>query len=94
MINWQVIAAWYLVMGLVTAATMAADKAAAGRGLHRVPERVLHSMELIGGWAGSLAAMHMFRHKRSKMTFAAVSWLIAAAHVAACMVGLWRGWVV
>lgn len=94
MIAWQVIAAWYVVVGLATAATMAADKAAARRGTRRVPERVLHGLELAGGWAGSLAAMHMFRHKRAKMTFFAVSWLIAAAHVATCAIGLRRGWIV
>jgi uncharacterized membrane protein YsdA (DUF1294 family) len=94
MIAWQVIAAWYAALGLATAAAMAADKAAAKLGQRRIPERTLHTLELAGGWAGSLAAMFVFHHKRTKVRFWAVTCLIAAAHVTACTVALLAGWVI
>lgn len=94
MVAWQAIAAWYTVASVVAIGAMAADKAAAGRGSRRVPERLLHALELCGGWAGSLAAVYLLRHKAAKVTFFAVSWLIAACHLGACAAAVSMGWIV
>jgi len=72
----------YLLMSLVAFATYAADKAQAGLGKGRVPERVLHLIELAGGWPGALVAQRQFRHKTRKARFQLVFWLIVVAHVA------------
>lgn len=74
----------YVVVSLATMGAYAWDKSAAGRGKRRIRERTLHAMEVLGGWPGALLAQQLFRHKRRKLSFLLVTWLIAAAHV-----GVW-----
>jgi uncharacterized membrane protein YsdA (DUF1294 family) len=73
----------YALMSLVAFATYAADKAQAGLGKGRVSERVLHLIELAGGWPGALVAQRQFRHKTRKARFQLIFWLIVLAHVVA-----------
>eukprot|EP00741_Cyanophora_paradoxa_P003083 tig00000663_g2992.t1 len=47
------------------------DKQQAIRGGWRVPERVLHTTAVVGGWAGGYFAQQQFKHKRSKKEFEA-----------------------
>lgn len=76
---------WYLnilaVMGLATIVTFWVDKRRAVRGDRRIPERTLHALELLGGWAGAIAAMMLVRHKNRKASYWLVTALITAAHV-------------
>ena len=52
-----------------SAALVGYDKAQAVRGKWRVSERTLCQSAVIGGWAGGLVAMQVFRHKtRKKVT--------------------------
>ena len=74
------LATTYAVVGLVTFATYGWDKRCAERGARRIPERTLHTLELLGGWPGALLAMQVFRHKRSKPEFFVVTWAIAFGH--------------
>jgi len=67
---------------VVTFVVYGIDKAAAKRGRARVPESILHLLALLGGWPGALLGMALFRHKRRKIGFVAVTWLIALVHVA------------
>ena len=53
------------------------DKRRAEKNDWRVPEAVLHLLELLGGWPGSYVAQRVFRHKTSKLIYQAVFWLIA-----------------
>ena len=69
-------------MGLATFVAFWLDKRRAVRGDHRIPERTLHAMELLGGWAGAIAAMLLVRHKNRKASYWVVTALIAAVHVA------------
>lgn len=91
--GWSFIVAWYLLASVITIGAFGADKLAARRGSRRTSERTLHTLELAGGWPGSLLAMHLFRHKRSKVSFYLVSWLIATTHLGVWSVALWRGWI-
>jgi uncharacterized membrane protein YsdA (DUF1294 family)/cold shock CspA family protein len=50
------------------------DKSAARVSRRRTPESTLHTIGLLGGWPGSLIAMHVFRHKSAKPSFRAVFW--------------------
>ena len=56
------------------------DKQQAKAGQWRTPEKVLHGLELLGGWPGALVAQQMFRHKTRKLSYQVVFWLIVAAH--------------
>jgi uncharacterized membrane protein YsdA (DUF1294 family) len=61
---------------LSTALLFAADKMQAKAGGTRVPEKVLHTLVLLGGTAGGLASMLLFQHKIRKARFQAVYWSI------------------
>lgn len=58
------------------------DKVEAKRRRRRVPERALLSCALLGGSAGALLAMVLFRHKIRKPPFRYGVPLILAAHAA------------
>lgn len=85
-----VVFALYGLMGLVTAGVYGIDKHRAVRGARRVRERTLHTLEFLGGWPGALVAQQVFRHKRAKPSFYLVTWLIAALHVAAWVLAVWK----
>ena len=80
---WAIIPAVYTVVSLVAFASFVLDKRAARLGRRRTPERVLHSLELLGGWPGALLAAYTIRHKNRKGRYMAVLFLIAAGHAAA-----------
>ena len=70
------------VMGLATFVAFWLDKRRAVRGDRRIPERTLHALELLGGWAGAIVAMMLVRHKNRKASYWLVTAMIASAHVA------------
>jgi len=72
----------YAVVSLVTFVTYGLDKRAARLNRRRVPEARLHLFELLGGWPGALMAQQIFAHKRRKLRFMLVTFLITAAHLA------------
>lgn len=45
------------------------DKRAAQRGAWRVPEKNLHTLEFLGGWAGAFVAQKLFHHKNKKTEY-------------------------
>ncbi len=83
------IAAAYLVVSIATFAMFARDKRAARRRLPRTPERVLHTLELLGGWPGALAAQRLLRHKSRKPSYRLVLALIICAHLIAWAALAW-----
>ncbi len=83
LISWWTVAAVYGAASLVTFAAYGIDKALAGSGKRRVPERTLHGLELCGGWPGALLGMRAFRHKTAKTSFRVVTFVIVALHAAA-----------
>ena len=60
---------WYCVMSLLTLLLFGWDKLTAVRGKWRIPEGVLHACGLLGGGAGGLLGMLLFRHKIRKPRF-------------------------
>lgn len=46
----------------------------------RVPEKILHLLELLGGWPGAFLAQRGFRHKTAKLSYQFVFWLIVLAY--------------
>lgn len=63
------------------------DKRLAANGGWRVPERVLHCLELVGGWPGALIAQRVLRHKTRKTSYQLIFWGIVLAHAP-----LWALW--
>ena len=58
------------------------DKQQARHGRWRTPEKLLHGVELLGGWPGALVAQQVFRHKTRKVPFQVWFWLIVTVHQA------------
>jgi uncharacterized membrane protein YsdA (DUF1294 family) len=76
-------AAYGIVISLATYAVYGADKdSAQDRTSHwRAPEKLLHGLELAGGWPGAFLAQHRFRHKCSKLSYQFVFWSIVSLHL-------------
>jgi uncharacterized membrane protein YsdA (DUF1294 family) len=60
---------WLVAISLVTCLTFGYDKAVAGSGRTRVPERVLLTLAFVGGTVGALLGMWVFHHKTAKRSF-------------------------
>lgn len=73
----------YLPAAALLFAVYAYDKAAAGHGFRRVPERLLHGLALANGWPGAWLAQAFLRHKTRKPAFLRVFWLTVCLNVAA-----------
>ena len=58
-----------LFLNLLAFIFMGRDKAAAERGARRTPETTLLALAVIGGSAGALLGMVLFRHKTRKPAF-------------------------
>lgn len=70
----------YLVASLVSFGLYWRDKRQARQAGQRTPEKILHAVELLGGWPGALLAQQIFRHKTRKLSYQVVFWLIVAVH--------------
>lgn len=84
----KVVLGIYAAMSVVAVIAFAVDKRAAGRGDRRIPERTLHTLELLGGWSGALLAVYLLRHKSAKIRFRVIQWAIVALHAAAWIAAL------
>ena len=73
-------AAVYLTMSLLVFFLYWRDKRQARAGGWRTPEKILHAVELLGGWPGAMLAQQVLRHKTRKLSFQAVFWLIVLLH--------------
>lgn len=80
------ILAIYVGASVLTAGAYALDKRAAVRGRRRVPERTLHTMELLGGWPGALLVRGPLRHKTRKHSYRLTLGAIIALHLAAWII--------
>lgn len=63
------LAAYLVLMNLVTFWVYGADKRWARRGRWRVPERTLFLLPLLGGSIGALLGMRVFHHKTKHWYF-------------------------
>lgn len=75
-----VLPAWG-ALNLWTFAVYWRDKAAAQKGLWRVPEDTLHLWSLLGGWPMARVAQQVLRHKSAKVSFQRMYWLTVVMHV-------------
>ncbi len=70
---------FFLVLSILTFLLFGFDKNAARMNQWRIPEKVLLGLSILGGAAGGLLGMQVFRHKTRKNYF----WIIPIA--AACV---------
>ncbi|MCD7724978.1 MAG: DUF1294 domain-containing protein [Clostridiales bacterium] len=54
---------YFIIINLVSFIAMGADKRKAQKHTWRIPESTLFVLAIIGGSIGSIAGMHLFRHK-------------------------------
>jgi uncharacterized membrane protein YsdA (DUF1294 family) len=59
----------FLATSLAVFLAYAFDKSAAMNRRRRTPEKLLHLMNLLGGWPGGLVASQLFHHKSKKAEF-------------------------
>jgi uncharacterized membrane protein YsdA (DUF1294 family) len=81
----------YAVASVVAFVAYGLDKRAAVRGRWRIPEATLHAMELLGGFPGAFLGQHVFRHKRAKVRYMIVFWLIVLIHGCGWAAWWWFG---
>lgn len=70
----------YLAVSLVAFVVYRHDKRRAQGEGQRTPEKLLHLLELCGGWPGALLAQQVYRHKTRKVPFQVQFWLIVLLH--------------
>ena len=71
-----IIIGYLTVINLVTFISFGLDKTSAQNHWRRTPEKVLWFLSLIGGSAGALLGMKLFRHKTKKLSFQLMMGLI------------------
>lgn len=70
-----------VVLSAVAFAAMGLDKFKAKHNARRIPESVLHTFELLGGWPGSMLGQRTFHHKTSKIIYQVVFYVITLIHL-------------
>ena len=70
----------YGVVSVVAFFLYWSDKRRACTGGWRIPENILHGVELAGGWPGALIAQQVFRHKTRKVSYQVLFWVIVLLH--------------
>lgn len=69
-------------MSVIAFFTYYADKVKARKGSWRIRETVLLGLGLLGGAAGALLSMNIFRHKTKHFYFWVINFLGLATHIA------------
>ena len=77
-----------VIFSMFSFLAMGEDKRRARNGTRRVSEGVLHGLEFLGGWPGSLIAQQSLHHKNRKISYQVVYWFIVLANL------LLVGWLV
>ena len=80
-LSWLVVS-WYIVLGVITYAMYAKDKAAAQSDDWRTPESTLHLLSALGGWVGAMVAQTYLRHKSQKAEFRLAYYLTVIINMA------------
>lgn len=71
------------IIGLISAILFAIDKHRAQKHKWRIPEKVLHLFELLGGVFAIVPMMYIIRHKNKKHQYYLITYLILILWLAA-----------
>jgi len=69
----------FLILNAITLIAFGVDKYLARTNRHRISEKSLLTLALIGGSIGAITAQRMFRHKTRKFKY--VLWVILLLHI-------------
>jgi uncharacterized membrane protein YsdA (DUF1294 family) len=72
---------YYLVINVITFLIWGFDKFRAQLQQWRVPEKTLYVLIILGGGAGALLGMTVFRHKTRKLKFKVISVVSVLVHI-------------
>ena len=67
-----------IIVNILATSLFCYDKLAAAKHRRRIPEAVLHTMELIGGVFVIIPLMYIIRHKNRKFSYFGITYLIFA----------------
>lgn len=91
-IDWRLLVSVVVALSAFAFFAYRSDKRSAEAGEWRVPEALLHLLELLGGWPGAFLVQRVFRHKTAKFSFQFIFWTIVFLHQFAAVDSLldWR----
>ncbi len=92
-IDWRVLMIPLVPAQLFAYTSIWRDKRRAIKGEWRLPESMLHTFELLGGWPAGFLAQRQFRHKTSKRRYQATFWLIVATYQYTAVDFLLNWWI-
>jgi len=78
--SWPILFGYLAVISFSTYLTYWHDKRRARSGGWRVPEKLLHLLELLGGWPLAFVAQRVFHHKNQKRSYQIFFWVIVLLH--------------
>lgn len=73
---------YYLAVNVITFIIWGYDKLRAKLQQWRIPENTLYALIILGGGAGALLGMIVFRHKTRKLKFKVISVVSVLVHIA------------
>jgi uncharacterized membrane protein YsdA (DUF1294 family) len=79
---------WGLFINFLSGMIFAYDKKAAIKGRHRIPEKTLHILEILGGVFANILLMYILRHKNRKFSYWIWTWLALIGWLALLMICL------
>lgn len=79
-LNVKYVIAYLAGISAATAYAYWSDKKKAEAASWRTPEKALHLLELLGGWAAAFLSQRLFRHKIAKRDYQFTFWLIGVLH--------------
>ena len=86
----HVVVAYFLSINLTTFCVYGYDKKIALSSWVRVPEKLLHTLSLVGGSPAALIAQRLFRHKTIKSSFQTIYWSIVCIQLVILVIVAWR----
>ena len=67
---------YLITINLISILTFSIDKSQAKNNKRRVPEKILHFLELLGGVFGIMVFMYVIHHKSSKWQYYIITYII------------------
>ncbi|MBP1644508.1 MAG: hypothetical protein H6Q16_83 [Bacteroidetes bacterium] len=72
---------YLLIINIISILVFAIDKVQAKNQKRRIPEKILHLLELLGGVFGIIVTMYLIHHKSSKWQYYIITFIILIAWI-------------